>query len=257
MKLAVLSQNTLSPSYSEISNLQEEYCLSLFRNNNIPAFRYKGSRAYTAPSSLDVPIDFNGNFFYLNKTSNELYLNCPDIVDHSTGLDPRGYKTYYAFKFLLENIDFDILLTTTCTSYLDVNNIIREVQSFPKERLYVGAVSSLRGTWFVISAFAFISKDLVKKVVENKEKYLEYTTKSFIGQPYGEVFEDVAIGRLFEYLDLKLKINTEIVLPHPIYYKLSNVTQDNIVIDKKRYSYRFGTDQINYYKHLHKLFLNS
>ena len=201
MKIAVISQQTLHPSYDEISELQYKYCLQKFIDRGIPTFRHIGSIDENKRRVKSLEGKFNGNYFYLEKDCHKLHLDCDDLLDKENEIDPRGYKTYYAFKYLLENVDFDILFTTNCTSFLDVNGILENIKTFRTKRLYTGAISGWdkHQLWFVISAFGFISRDLVEIIVANKELYLNFTTEaSYVKNAF--VYEDVCIGRVFKHL---------------------------------------------------------
>lgn len=257
MKLAVISQQTLHPDYSEISELQYEYCLKKFKSLGVPTFRHIGS----LDPNGEVIDNFSGNFaedyYYLDNDSSILYLKCKDLLEHDTGLDPRGFKTYYAFKYLIENVDFDVLFTTNCTTYLDVNGIISTVSNFnKKEKLYAGAVSGWEHLklWFVISAFTFISRDLVKKIVDNKDLYIGYTTE---GKSLSNafVYEDVCIGRVLKHLG-EIEYTT---LDQPYFTRPPLVHKGNpYVKDIKKcddcVTYRVEKDYIEGYKKLHSFY---
>jgi hypothetical protein len=256
MKLIVLSQYTLDKRYEEISNLHNDYCLSKFIDLNIPTIKYCGSRAYqTTKSDLDLDINFNNNSYKYIQDKNQLYINCADLLDYTDDIDPRGIKTYYAFKYLLEHFDFDILFRTNCTSYLDVNKIIEESKTLPHTKLYTGAISGIRDIWFVISAYNYISRDLVEQVVLHGDRYLELTCNN-ISKGSIEVYEDICIGKLFVELGLDLDMKNQPFLVHPFYYKNPESIKNGIKKQNERSSYRFNAEYVEEFKMIHKLFKN-
>lgn len=255
MKLAVISQQALDPTYIEIGDLQNKYCISKFVEKGIPAYRHIG----TLDTQGNVIPSFTNNFideyYYYDKETNLLYLRCKDFLEPDTGLDPRGYKTYYAFKYLIENVDFDILFTTNCTSYLDVEGIIRIANTFNTPRLYTGAMSGWEeiNLWFCVSAYAFISRDLVEKIVEHKEQYLHCTTKeSYYRNAF--VYEDVCIGTIFRDLGLNLRYQDQPHFPRPPKIH-SNITPvDRITKCTDCVTYRVGKDYIEGFKKIHSFY---
>jgi hypothetical protein len=256
MKLIVLSQYTLDKRYEEISNLHNDYCLSKFIDLNIPTIKYCGSRAYqNIKSDLDLNIDFNNKPYKYIQDKNQLYINCADLLDYTDDIDPRGIKTYYAFKYLLEHFDFDILFRTNCTSYLDVNKIIEESKTLPHTKLYTGAISGIRDIWFVISAYNYISRDLVEQVVLHGDRYLELVCDS-MSKSSIEVYEDICIGKLFVELGLNLDMENQPFLVHPFYYKNPESIKNGIKKQNERSSYRFNAEYVEEFKMIHKLFKN-
>lgn len=252
MKLLVSSQHTLHPSYEEISRLQDNYCLGKFQSKGVETIKFSGSKAYRKPSDLDKNIEYGNSYYSFNKDTNFLYLDCPDLIDSENSFDPRGNKVLNAFRFLLDNYDFDILLTTTSSTYLDVDRILKLTETLPKQRLYAGAISGVDDVWFVISAFAFISKDLIETLVKNEDKYIKYTSAPIdIKKPYAQ-YEDICIGRIFKEANLNLKIEDQPFIHHPVLYK-PEIDLEKVRIYEHVYAYRFSPYQTEAFKKLHTL----
>ena len=99
-------------------------------------------------------------------------------------------RQIHYFRYVLENYDFDFLLKTTSTCFIDKRTLLDFVDSLAPERHYSGAVYSRFGNLFVSGAGALFSRDVVERIVRNERKLpLDY-------------WEDVTIGRLIH--DLRL-----------------------------------------------------
>ena len=252
MKIAVISQQTLDPSYDKISNLQNKYCIKEFIKLGVPAFRHIGSLNEHGEVLNGLEDKFQNSYYFHDTSSNLLYLKCKDKLEPDTGLDPRGYKTYYAFKYVLENVDFDILFTTNCTSYLDVKGIIETAKTFPKTRLYTGAMSGWEdlNLWFCVSAFAYISRDLVEEIVNHKEEYIHCTTKSSYYRN-AFVYEDVCIGTIFRDIGLGLRYQDQPHFVRPPKIHKNNPPVEDIQKCTDCVTYRLEKDYIEGYEKLH------
>lgn len=256
MKLLVLSQHTLNPNYHEISNLQFNYCLKPLIAQKIPVLRYVGAINPDETIQKNVKDKLDNSIYFFDPKEHFLHIKCKDLEESSPKLDPKGYKTYYAFKYALENYDFDILFTTTCTSYLDYKTILESSYSLPTSKLYTGAISGWENLWFVISAFAFISRDLVELVVNNKDYYIDLSLGK-IGEKREVVYEDVCIGKLFKDLGLNLKIEDQPFFVHPMNYKDPLLPIEEVKQYKDRMSYRFDKNNIKGFKKIHNLFYSN
>jgi len=262
MKLAVISQQALEPSHKKIGDLQYEYCLKKFLQKNIPVFRHIGSKDLEGNYVNNLKKKFVDNYYYYDPLTSLLHLDCDDYMNPKTGYDPRGYKTYYAFKYLIENVDFDILFKTGNTSYLDVDGILETVKTFKTERLYTGAISGwppdfVEGysgaLWFIVGAFTFISRDLVEHIVNNKERYLTITTEaSYIKNAF--VLEDVCIGRIFKELNLNITPDSQPNLTRPPVIHKNTSPIGKIEKCKDCLTYRVEKDYIKGYKKLHTFY---
>lgn len=258
MKIAIISQHSVDSSYEIMSNLQYEYCLKNFINLNIPTFRFVGY-----DNVKENKNNHNDDSFFYEKEKDLIHLNCPDLDIAS--IDPKGYKTYYMFKYLLDNVDFDILFRTSCTVYLDAKRIIKFAENLPTKGTYTGAISSAGRLpfWFVISAFCFMSRDMIQTIVDNKELYLNFAVghyldaekrgETLVGVDRVEAYEDVCVSRV--YNSLNISYENQVWAAGPVYWK-GGVKMDDIEIHSEAGAYRFDSDNVEGFKKLHNLYLN-
>jgi hypothetical protein len=130
------------------------------------------------------------------------------------------YKTICAFEFFLKNYEFDYIFRCNETGYFDLENMNKFIQDKPLNNFYCGIVGELNGDLFASGSGFFISKDVVLKLVENKNS-LDYNYN----------FEDVFLGR-FIIKNLKIDI-------HPSARRIDldpNIIPDDL--DMTHYHYR-------------------
>jgi hypothetical protein len=156
------------------------------------------SNAY--PSNLIVPflkntwgkdkridvIYYQGGENKVTFNNNVLKLNVPSSAEN---VNEKGLK---AFEWIVENKDFDVMFRCTTTTYLNIDKLIEFVEGKEMENLFSGPVD-FYPPWdvpdnekitFVSGAGCFFSKDVVKKLIQNKDKY-DFTLN-----------DDVAISKL-------------------------------------------------------------
>lgn len=112
-----------------------------------------------------------------------------DVPSSQEFVNQKGLK---AFEWILENIKFDVVYRCTTTSYLNIDNLINFVKNKSLIDFYCGKThyyphdKSLSHTRvkFVSGAGCFFSKDVLQKLIENKNKY-DFSLN-----------DDVAIGKL-------------------------------------------------------------
>lgn len=95
-----------------------------------------------------------------------------------------GNKMMAVFKFALENSDFDFFATTITSTYLNTNELVRFVETLPKEKMLAGNFVTRGQEHFQQGAFRLYSRDVVEYIVQNRKCYQHWA------------LEDVAMGRL-------------------------------------------------------------
>ena len=106
------------------------------------------------------------------------------IINYPEGFNNIGYKTIRAFEILLQNNNFDYIFRTNSSSYVDINNLLDYLDDKPLDNFYHGVMGRHNDINFASGCGYFLSKDVVEKVVENKNKWNH------------QIIDDVAIAYL-------------------------------------------------------------
>lgn len=110
------------------------------------------------------------------------------------------YKTIKAFEFFYES-NFDYVYRTNCTGYFDLEIASSFVEDKPIHNFYCGFIGKHQEISFASGASYFLSKDIVKKIIENQDILFSYR--------YPGWMDDVAIGK-FVTEELGIPISNEI-----------------------------------------------
>lgn len=97
-----------------------------------------------------------------------------------------GNKMISAFKFALENSDFDYLGTTITSTYLNTDKLSSFAETLPRRNLLAGNFITRGSEHFQQGAFRLYSRDVIEYIVKNRKKYEHWA------------LEDVAMGRLLK-----------------------------------------------------------
>jgi hypothetical protein len=110
------------------------------------------------------------------------------LCDSPEGLYNIGYKTLSAYRYLLENKEFDFIFRTNSSSFIRPDKLVEFLNTKPKSKLYCGRVNvqSETGIVFASGSGYFMSRDIVKSIVENEDKWNH------------ELIDDVALGVLLK-----------------------------------------------------------
>lgn len=101
-----------------------------------------------------------------------------------------GIRTLDSLRYSIENYEFDYLLRINSTCLPVPSQIAELVAKLPSERVYGGKTLQFAGTRFVSGAAIIFSRDVVRGIVDNAERYCY------------NVYEDVGIGRLIQSKNL-------------------------------------------------------
>ena len=83
-----------------------------------------------------------------------------------------GLKTTLAFKYLLDNYDFDYLFRTNTSSYLDVPTLLEYLAIKPRKNMYAGVIGTAFGnTRFASGAGILLSRDIVQRISDNSDRW--------------------------------------------------------------------------------------
>ena len=82
-----------------------------------------------------------------------------------------GRKTLLTFDYVLKNFDFDYVFRCCAGSYIDQKQLLKHISNAPKEKYYDGIEGEYENVKYASGSGYFLSKDLVKLIVDSKEKW--------------------------------------------------------------------------------------
>lgn len=181
---------------------------------------------YTNRGNIDVKF-FYGNCVENCHTDDSLYLTSIEDVKCAK-------KTIDAFKYCLDNFDFDIIFRSNTSSYIDYGMLTAEAETVKR---YAGVIGTCNEVKFASGCGFFITRDMVKLVVDNY-KNLDFTQ-----------FDDVMIGKF---------LNSCGIYPEP--KNRIDVDENTYNVDLNCFHYRCKPINVDYcnfvinaFKKLHKL----
>jgi hypothetical protein len=118
-----------------------------------------------------------------------------------------GYKMLHAFSYCLQNIEFDYIYRTNLSSYINQIGLYNYAQSLPDNNVYKGVVGQFGNISFASGCGYFISKDLVRYVVEYKNRWNH------------KLIDDVALAQLLKTIN---------VVPEPV-ERIDIITNESLV----------------------------
>ena len=189
------------------------------------------------PSNIILPFlkntwgkDERVNIIYYQGGENKTFLDKDTLkVAAPLTFERVSEKGLKAFEWILENIDFDVVYRCTTTTYLDIDNLIAFLEDKKMDNFLCGVTNTFphhpetpedEKITFVSGAGCFFSKDVVKKLVENKKSY-DFS-----------LLDDVAIGKL-------LIKNLEVPVTEGYYQDFLHGYPLFKDIDFENYHYRF------------------
>jgi hypothetical protein len=136
----------------------------------------------------------------VERVYNCLYFKLPE--------DAYIEKNLIAFKWIYENVLFDYIFFCCSGSYVDKVEMQKFIEDKPLNNFYCGIAGCAFGADFASGSGFFISKDLVKMVIDN--------TEEIKGYHLGKIYNDVEIGRFLTTHGVLIapgarRSNTEIV----------------------------------------------
>lgn len=129
-----------------------------------------------------------------------------------------GYKTLTAFN-LIKDLEFDYIFRTNSSSYVDKKLLLEFIKDKPKQNFYSGAIGNYNGIPFASGSGYFLSKDLFKYILENKNEWNH------------QVIDDVSVGIMMLQKNVKIHIGKRFDLTDECYQNIYN-------IDPNYYHYR-------------------
>lgn len=121
------------------------------------------------------------------KDNTDKIIYFPIKEDYST----MGHKALLAFDWCLNNKDFDYIARVHSSTYVNKKELIKFVQTLPENNVFAGALVKDKKDFLWGGAHYLISKDVVQKIVDNKESWNH------------SVMEDVAMSHLVSDLGIE------------------------------------------------------
>jgi hypothetical protein len=135
-------------------------------------------------------------FFYHGKKTVDLVSDCDHIIgdkiitNTNESIENIGYKTIRSFEKVFYNLDFEYLFRTNSSSYVDVERLLLYLNNKSKQNFYSGLIGLHNGNSFASGAGYFLSRDLVKLVIEHKNDWKHH------------LIDDLALSDLLRDLDV-------------------------------------------------------
>lgn len=184
--------------------------------------------------------------FYVNRPENHHYNICL-------------YKTITAFEWFIES-EFDYVYRTNNTGYFDLNKVNKFVEGKPTENFYCGnsqmyersfntPTAPYPGINYASGASFFLSKDIVKKIIEHKDIIYSYNLPGWC--------DDVSMGKFItEYLNIDIDKSSErIIVSYDNHEHPRIVIDDNLDLSHYHYKIQDSSDgnSVNNIKSMFKI----
>ena len=175
-------------------------------------------------------------YYYGECESNEIIgdkinLNCPE------GIHNTQRKMKMSFD-MVKNFDFDYLVRTNSSSYVDKKMLYKKLSSSPKEKFVSAVIGNHNGLEYPSGAFFILSRDIFDNIV-NTENSLNLD---------GHFVDDVCLGEFLQNFNYKISemsrfdvlknLENEGIPNNYIHYRLRNENRE---------------DDINFMKLLHEI----
>ena len=105
-------------------------------------------------------------------------------LPHPSHYSLGASRTFLQLRHALEHSDFDFLLRTTSTSYVDIAALLEELRSLEPVAKYCGTVYKKHGISFIGGASILMSRDVVEALARDSKQWRF------------DLFDDIAIGRV-------------------------------------------------------------
>ena len=102
-------------------------------------------------------------------------------------------KTLMAFDYALKKWEFEYIFRCCASSFIVPKNLIKFIKDKPKKRLYCGKTGKHGPYKFITGSGYFISRDMVRMLVNNKNRMMSYKTSR--GERMPGSYDDVMVGR--------------------------------------------------------------
>ena len=167
-------------------------------------------------------------YFFGDHDKNEIIDNKILVDVKEVFVDPHGksiatnagLKTLKTFE-LIQNMEFDYVFRTNSSSYIDKKLLHNYIVNKPITEYYSGVIGHHGNIVFASGSGFFLSKDLIKLLVDNKEKW-DHT-----------LIDDVLIGSLLKNFNISPQPNPRFdvvdsnIPSEYFHYRLKNKNRDS------------------------------
>lgn len=158
------------------------------------------------------------------------------------GLYNIGHKTIESFQYLFDNEEFDFIFRTNSSSFINIYKMIEFLSNKPKERFYCGYINMLKETKILFASGSgyFLSKDVVKLILENKDKWNhEFIDDVSLGILCRELSIDLVQSKRCDISNVDMEITSDLLNNHFHFRCKTNSIgrKDDSLIMRKLYDY--------------------
>ena len=135
-------------------------------------------------------------YYYGNSPNNEtLYIEKDKslFLDLDENFKNINRKTVEMYDFCLKHFDFDYMFRTNASSYVIQNELKKYLEDKPKSNFVSAVIGDHEGLLFPSGSGYSISKDVLQKIVENKE-----IMNSF------KIMDDVWLGKILQQMNISI-----------------------------------------------------
>jgi hypothetical protein len=148
-----------------------------------------------------------------------------------------------ALEDCVDNFEFDYIQRISNTTYVDVEKMQLYLNQLPRTKIYNGARNMYNYEYYFVAGHnVFMSRDVVKLLVNHKDRYLE-----------SQYPEDLAAGKIIihdtGYVNFEEQSNDDFVRSFPYDIDINNIELD---LKPSIWCYRIGR-RPEIFEHIHKL----
>jgi hypothetical protein len=205
MNKCKFGSNTYNKDFMKIIIL----ILSLEDNNKYTDLENCVRRTWAKNNNENITfLYYYGNSDKFNFIGDKIY------TKYTESLYNIGFKTLDSFDYIYKNMDFDYLFRTNTSSYININKMIEYLKEKPRQNYYSARINvEKNGIKFGSGSGYFLSKDLIKFVLDNKSKWNH------------NLIDDVALGDLLLGKGFELFQNPRL--------DIDDITEDNLFYNLK------------------------
>lgn len=150
------------------------------------------------------------------------------FLDIDNSYESASEKTKKVFEYVYQNFEFDFLFRVTTTAYINIENLIKFLDTISQDKCYLGVLdyyppvrdSKTLTIPFISGAGLILSRDIVEIIISNSDKYDI------------NLLDDVALGKL---LIKELKIEPKLGFREDYYKNIPSLNE----INPEGYHFRF------------------
>lgn len=186
----------------------------------------------------------NVNVFFYHGGDKESVEGDKIITNYPEGFHNIGYKTIRSFEILLQNNNFDYIFRTNSSSYVNIEKLVDYLDDKPVDNFYHGIIGHHGDVNFASGCGYFLSRDVVEKVVENKNNWSH------------QIIDDVAIALLLRsigiYPTLAPRLDIDSIIDDE-YYVMGKKLEKSLIDQNFHFRCKTGGDRTGEIKIMNKL----